>query len=201
MMDDIIAVWADVAIPAPPALQPVRVDTATTGLLLLDFNRNNCNADRRPRCFHSIPKVARLLTAARARGMAVGYATTPTGSVEDVPPDLAPLPSDPVVRAGVDKFLGTVLEEALRSRNVRALIVTGTAAHGAVLYTASAAALRGFEVVVPVDGMSADDLFAELLTAWELANAPPSVSRHITLTRCAMIAFDETTGRNAVGLG
>jgi nicotinamidase-related amidase len=34
------------------------------------------------------------------------------------------------------------------------VIAVGTAANGAVLYTASAAAFRGMNVIVPVDGIS-----------------------------------------------
>ena len=44
------------------------------------------------------------------------------------------------------------------------MIVVGTAANGAVLYTASGAALRGMNVIVPVDGMSAVDPYAEYYT-------------------------------------
>ncbi|MEX3980508.1 hypothetical protein AB4Y45_16195 [Paraburkholderia sp. EG287A] len=56
-----------------------------------------------------------------------------------------------------------------------------------MLYTASEAALRGFKVVVPTDGMSSKDPFGELPAAWILANAPGSVSRNVTLTRSGMI--------------
>jgi nicotinamidase-related amidase len=67
--------------------------------------------------------------------------------------------------------------------------VTGTTAQGAVLYTASSAALHGYDAIVPVDAMSASDPFGEFTTAWVLANGPPSVSRHITLTRSDLIGF------------
>jgi nicotinamidase-related amidase len=69
------------------------------------------------------------------------------------------------------------------------LIVTGTSAHGAVLYTASEAAVRNFEVIVPVDGSSAETPFAELVTAWLLKNAPGSVSAHVTLTSTPQITI------------
>ena len=56
------------------------------------------------------------------------------------------------------------------------MIVTGTAAHGAVLNTAAAAALLGFKVILPVDAMSADP-YAEQYTAWHLANGPAASDR------------------------
>ena len=41
--------------------------------------------------------------------------------------------------------------------------------------------MRGFKVIVPVDGISADLAYAEQYTAWHLANAP-LVSSAVTLT-------------------
>jgi nicotinamidase-related amidase len=187
--DDIVASWASVKLPPAPLLKPVKVEPGRTALLLLDFDRNTCNPEKRPRCAASLPSVAKLLTAARAHGLSVAYSTVATGSVKDVPPALASQPGDPVVRSGVDKFVGTDLEAILKARNIRTVIVTGTSAHGAALYTASGAALHGFEVVVPVDGMSAEDPFGEFTAAWLLANAPASVSAHVTLTRSDMIGY------------
>jgi nicotinamidase-related amidase len=68
------------------------------------------------------------------------------------------------------------------------VIVVGTAAHGAVIYTASGAAMRGMKVIVPVDGVSADTPYAEQYTAWHLANAP-LVSNAVTLTTIGDIKF------------
>jgi len=48
--------------------------------------------------------------------------------------------------------------------------------------------LRGFGVVVPVDAMSADDVFPELYTAWHLATAA-RISAKVTLTKLDMISF------------
>ncbi len=74
--------------------------------------------------------------------------------------------------SGPDKFLGTDLEKILKERGIRTVITAGSASHGAVLYTASGAALRGLKVVVPVDGTAADNTYAEQYTAWHLVNAP-----------------------------
>ena len=187
--DDIVLGWSTARMPPPPALKPVRVDPARTALLLLDFDTHNCTADKRVRCFASLPAVSALLYSARSHGTAVVYSTAGTATLADVPPPLGARTGDPVVHAGVDKFLGTKMESILKARNVRTVIVTGTSAHGAVLYTASEAALRGLDVVVPVDGLSADDPFAELVATWTLANAPVSVSSHVTLTRSDQIGY------------
>ncbi len=57
-----------------------------------------------------------------------------------------------------------------------------------MLYTGSHAALIGLNVVVPVDGLSSKDPFAELLTVWQLAHGP-GFARQLTMTRSDMIKF------------
>jgi nicotinamidase-related amidase len=99
-----------------------------------------------------------------------------------------------VVVAFVDKFtLGdkdTGLDKMLKDKSITNVITVGTAAHGAVLYTASEAALRGFNVIVPVDGMSGDAQIAydEQAVIYILTHAP-IVSSKITLTSIDMIQF------------
>ncbi len=93
-----------------------------------------------------------------------------------------------MVTSGVNKFLGTDLETILKGRNIKTVIAFGTTAQGAVLHTSSEAALRGFQVLVPVDLVSAELLYAEQYTAWHLGNAPV-ISDRITLTRSDLIRF------------
>ncbi len=187
--DDIVSSWAATKLPPPPPLKPVKVEASQTALLLLDFSTGTCNPAQRPRCFDSLPVVTRLLADARSHGTPVIYSTVPNGSVRDTPQVLAPRPDDPVVSSGADKFFDTDLADILKAKHVRSVIVTGTIAQGAVLYTASSAALHGYDMIVPIDGMSASDAFGELSTAWVLANGPASVSRHVTLTRSDLISF------------
>jgi nicotinamidase-related amidase len=92
------------------------------------------------------------------------------------------------VRAGPDKFFKTDLEKILADKGITTVIVAGTAANGAVLFTANGAAMRGLNVVVPVDGMSAVDPFIELYAAVHMATAP-TLSARATLTRSDMIKF------------
>ena len=180
--------WASVQAPPAPELKPVTVDPKTTALLLLDFNRQTCNAERRPRCIASIAKVKKLLDAARARGVKVLYSLSHGAVSADIAPELAPQKEEPVVSSGPDKFLGTDLEKLLKERNILTVIVTGTAAHGAVLATASGAALRGMKVVVPADALSAETLYPEQYTLWHLLNAP-RIGAQTTLTRTDRISF------------
>ena len=77
-----------------------------------------------------------------------------TASAEIVP-DLAPRPGELVVRKpGYDAFQGTVLDGALRARNVTSLVVTGTMTDICVLATVTAALHREYRVTVVEDGVA-----------------------------------------------
>ncbi len=129
-----------------------------------------------------------MLAKARANGMPVVYSLTRSANAADIRKELAPLGREPIVKSGVDKFFGTGLEKVLREKGVRTVILVGTSAHGAVLHTASGAASRGLQVIVPVDGMSAEDPYAEQYTAWHLVNAPGTRGQ-TTLTKISLIRF------------
>jgi nicotinamidase-related amidase len=182
----IIDEWASVKRPSPPPLKPVTVDPKTTALLMLDFMNQNCG--KRPRCVASIPAVKKLLTEARAKKMPVVYTFIAKTTAADVIKDVAPAAGEPSVLSGPDKFLKTDLEKILADKGVKTVIAVGTSANGAVLYTASGAALRGMSVVIPVDGMSSTDAYADLVTAWHMANAPV-IGPRVTLTTIDMVKF------------
>ncbi|HKF73175.1 MAG TPA: cysteine hydrolase family protein [Stellaceae bacterium] len=190
----IIDEWSSVKAPPPPELKAAPVDPKTTALLVMDLLKQTCNVDRRPRCVASLAKIAELVSAARANGATVIYTTLPNIPIVDTVPAVAPKGDEPVVAAYVDKFIlgdkDTGLEKMLRDKGITTVITVGTAAHGAVLYTSSAAALRGFNVIVPVDGMSGDgqNTYIEQYVAFNLTSAPV-LSAKITLTRIDMIKF------------
>jgi nicotinamidase-related amidase len=185
---DVIEEWGNVKAPPVPALKPVTVDAKTTALLLLDFINPNCT--NRPRCMANLPAMKKLLTEARAKGMVVVYSIAGKAtSGADVLPDIAPLVGEPVVKSSVDKFFGTDLEKILKDKGIQTVIANGTGAHGALLYTASAAAVRGFNVIVPVDGMTSENLYFEQISAWLLANGTGGIGPKVTLTRSDMIKF------------
>lgn len=184
----IVDEWATVKAPAPPELKPVTIDPKVTALMILDIQPQTCNVERRPRCLPSVPRIQALLAQARAKGVAVVYSLAAGGTVADIFKEVAPVPGDPVVLSGPDKFFGTDLEKILKDKGIQVVITVGTASHGAVLYTASGAALRGFKVIAPVDGMSADNTYAEQYTAWHLANAP-RIGAQVTLTKMDLIRF------------
>jgi len=184
--ETIIDQWASVKTPPPPELKPVTVDPKTTALLMLDFMTQNCG--KRPACLASIPAVKRLLDEARAAKAIVVYSIIANSTTADVIKDVAPIADEAWVLAGPDKFLNTPLAGLLKDKKIQTVIAVGTASNGAVLFTAAGAAMRGINVIVPVDGMSAADPYADLTTAYTLANAPVLANK-TTLTKIDMIKF------------
>jgi nicotinamidase-related amidase len=183
---NIVDEWAGMKAPAAPVLKSVTVDPKTTALLMLDFMNQNCG--KRPRCLDTIPAMKKLLEEARAHKVPVVYSIIANSTPADVIKDVAPSADEPHVLAGPDKFLRTDLEKILKDKGITTVIVVGTASNGAVLYTGSGAAFRGLNVIVPVDGLSAVDAYADYSTVFTFMNAP-LLSAKTTLTKSDMIKF------------
>ncbi len=186
----VIDEWGSAKLPPPPALKPATLNPAETALLVMDFTHQTCSMARRPRCSASVPKVQKLVTEARAKGVLVIYSVAVAGSTAaDILKELTPAAGELVLPPlGPDKFINSELEKLLKGKGINTVVALGTQAQTSVLHTAAAAALRGFKVVVPVDGMSSDDVFPELYTAWHLATAA-RISAQVTLTRLDMIGY------------
>lgn len=182
----IVDEWNKVQPPKPPELKPVTLESNGMALLVLDMVKQTCNAERRPRCLDTIPKIQSLLKLARGKGVVVVHSITTAATPADIAKDLAPLDGEPIVKAPADKFFKTDLEKILADKGIKTVVVVGTAAQGAVLNTGSQAAFRGLKVIVPVDGMSAENTYFEQYTAYHMANAP-GVGQQVTLTKIDMI--------------
>ena len=107
---------------------------------------------------------------------------------KDIWAQVAPSGGEPFVVTFLDKFIGTDLNKILKDKGIKTVIVVGSAANGAAFGTASGAAQRGYSVIVPVDGISSDNLYAEQSAVWNMANAPV-ISSKITLTTVDMMKF------------
>jgi nicotinamidase-related amidase len=187
--NDIVGEWGKVNPPPAPAIKPVKADPKTSALLMLDFvQRDPYCGGGKPRCAATLPAMKQLLGNARTHGAVVIYSVAGKYEASDIAKDVAPTGNEPVVKSKADKFLSTDLEKILKEKGIQTVIVTGTSANGAVLYTASGAALRGLKVIVPVDGLSANDLYEEQLTVWQLANGP-GFGGQVTITRSDVIEF------------
>ena len=179
--------WDSVKAPPPPPLKPVNVDPGTTALLVMDFNERACNM--RDRCRAAIPKLQKLIAAARARRMMIVYSYSPNMKKADILKAVEPASGDHIIQALGDKFWGTDLDQTLRAKGIKTIITTGSQASGTVLFTAFGGALRGYKAIVPIDVMPAATAYQEQFTMWEVADGP-GLRENATLTRSDMITLN-----------
>ena len=186
----VIEEWSTAKFPAPPPLKPAKIDAQETAVLVMDFTRQTCTPERRKRCADQVPNVLKFVTEARGKGALIIYSVAvPNSIAADILPDLTPAAGEQVLPPlGPDKFVNSDLEKTLKDKGIKTVVAMGTQAQTSVLHTGSTAALKGFKVIVPVDGMSADEVFPELYTAWHLATAA-RISSNVTLTKFQMIGF------------
>lgn len=186
---DIISEWENVTVPNVPEIQSVTVDPTSTALLILDIEERTCNQERRPRCLDTVPHIAGVLEQARAEKMMVVYSLTRKGTPQTILPEVKPLGGEPIVKSSVNKFYGTNMWDSLKGKSIKTVIITGTAAHGAVLHTATAASSQHkLQVIVPVDGLSASNLYIEQATLINLITGP-GTRKNTILTKMAMISI------------
>jgi nicotinamidase-related amidase len=186
----VIDEWRDIKAPSPPPLKPATVtDGRTTALLVMDVNSQTCTAERRPRCAATVPRLQKLVADARAKGAMVIYTLSGTTTAADILKEIAPKEGDRVLPSfGPDKFMGNDLEKILKEGGIKTVIAVGTAAHTSVLHSASGAALRGYDVIVPIDVISSDQAYQEQYTVVHLATAS-RVMNKVTLTTTRMMRF------------
>jgi len=153
----------------------VRVDPSRTVLLIGDMQNDFVTEGGRlvvPGAEGTIPAIQNLLELARESGMRVVFVqdTHNEGDPEweiwgehcregswgwQVVDGLAPNEEETTFRKPrYDAFYGTGLEHTLRLWGVNTMIICGTVANICVHYTASSAAMRWFNVIVPKDCIS-----------------------------------------------
>lgn len=120
----------------------------------------------------------------------VAFSLTRKGTPQTILPEVKPQGHEPIVKASVNKFYGTSLWDTLEEKGIKTVIITGTAAHGAVLHTATAASSQHkLKVIVPIDGLSASNLFIEQATLVNLITGP-GTRKNTILTKLSLISIE-----------
>lgn len=182
---------ATMEVPEIPNVAAVSLDPRTTAVLCLDLSDVSCGGV--PAAKESIPAVRALLDRARESGARVVFALG--RAPQEVYADLARREDEPIVKSSADKFFQTDLDE--RIKGATCAVIVGTAANGAVLYTAFGACARGLAVVVAEDGISSRAPMATHFARWQLLNQPgfvnaqntPLQPKAVTLSRTDLISF------------
>jgi nicotinamidase-related amidase len=169
-----------IAVPEIPHTERVALDPASTALIVVDMQHDFVSdggslqvADAQA----TVPAIADLIRRFRAAGAHIVFTQDthrdgdpefriwPPHALEgthgwEIVDELHPLPEDTVLRKPrYDAFYGTPLHHQLRVWGVQTLVICGTVANICVHYTASSAALRWYDVVIPRDAVSALDPF------------------------------------------
>ncbi len=181
--------------PALPDPVKVVLQPATTALLVFDMIDRICQSQ--PNCTGvMVPALAALLARARKAGVFVLYSTREPESSKWVP-DVAPAPGDPVVKStGQDRFYNTDLDNTLKAKGIKTVILTGWKVSGSVVYTSVGATLRGYTVVVPTDASLAATDYEVAIGQFQILNQnsanasnEPLKANASTLSRADMIVF------------
>jgi nicotinamidase-related amidase len=148
-----------------------------------------------PRFAVTVPIIAELAKKARAAGVMFWYsiagpANAPT---EMVDPSFNPRDASEWERVnGPDKFRGSKLEEKLKARNIEKAIICGHSFQGFTLNTATGLALRGIDVIVPVDCSASNHpypSYMEQYSVWHLYRGGNGVAPRVTITRSSLVGF------------
>lgn len=187
---DIVEDWDTVKPPPKPEVKAVTLEPSTTALLILDMSKDGA-CKTRPRCMATIPNVKRLHDAAQAAGVMLWYSIGAKSEPADmIGPGFAPRDGEWAHQGGPDKFLGSNLEEKLKGRGIKTVVVCGTSFQGVGVGTGTEAAQRGYKVIVPIDCLSSEDPYMEQYSAWHFFKGGPAVvTGNSTLTRSAMVKF------------
>ena len=122
-----------------------------TALLIIDLQPALMPGAHDEEAFLS--RVAGLADRARAAGVPVIYLRQRLQG--DIHPTVAPQPGDVVLdKDSADSFLDSTLDELLRERTVRRVVVTGYATDYCVDSTSRSALSHGYDLVLVADGHS-----------------------------------------------
>ena len=185
-----------IQMPEAPALVPVKLNPATTAVLVSDMIDPICKSQ--PKCVATmIPLAKEFIARARKAGVMIVYSTQEARK-DNWMPDVAPLASDPFIASkGQDRFYDTQLEKVLKDKGVQTLVIIGWKNSGSVLYTSIGATLRGLTVVVGRDAALGPSAWEEAIGDYQMltqssANATnePLKTRATTLSRTDWITFN-----------
>jgi nicotinamidase-related amidase len=179
--------------PKLPEPEPMALQARTTALIVVDMQNDFCKPEGRlfvgPSATATIPRIKELLERARAAGAAIIYTLDwhppddpefkmwPAHCVQgtwgaEVVDELKPRAEDHLVRkSSYDPFFTPKaepsLESLLRGLGVDTVVVAGTVSNICVMHTVAGASLRGFKVIVPVDCISALNIYGQELAIFQ----------------------------------
>ena len=143
-----------------------------------------------------LPAMTPFMERVRKAGLVVVYGTRERNMAHWLK-EVAPMPGDiKVLNVAQDRFYKTDLDKSLKEKGIKTLIMAGWKISGSITYTAVAAMVHDYTVVIPMDTTSAGSGYETTIGFYNvlnsgnanLANAPLK-PKAVTLTRTDMVTF------------
>jgi nicotinamidase-related amidase len=184
--------------PYAPEIKPivaraVSINPQKSALLVLEMSQLCADPDYPASVL--VPGITKLLQRARAAGMLIVFTVPPTfrGKPHGIvytgfarrPSEFFFIPDE------FDKFANGQLQKLLGLYDLRTLIITGYRSNMAVLYTAtSAVQIYGYEVVIPVDGITATTEYEKEYGLYHFRTFPGGYPERFAFTTIDMLNFE-----------
>ena len=181
--------------PATPDPARVTLDPKTTALIVLDYVEDICA--KQPTCTgQMLPAVIPFLERVRKAGIVVAYGTREPNMTHWLK-EVAPTSGDiKIASTAQDRFYNTDLDQTLKAKGIKTLILVGWKISGSVTYTSVGAMARGYTVVVPMDTTSAGSSYETTIGFYNVLNSgtanlanEPLKAKAVTLSRTDLITF------------
>ena len=178
--------------PNRPQAKPVKVDSKTTAILVLDMNVS-CHDPKRI-CSKLLPGVAKFLEKARASSVPIIYTVSSRYKGKPIGKIATPLKrrkGEPVIFPNsYDKFAGGKLKELLKPKGIKNVVLIGSSTNVAVLYTATTAGrTHRYNVIIPMDGVNARSQYEQEYTFHQFTVLRRGVNKRFKFTKLSMINF------------
>lgn len=178
--------------PNKPQAEPVSLDSKTTAILVLDLNAR-CEKPKQI-CSQLMSAVGELLEKARGWSVPIIYSVSgrykgkPSGEIAS---PLKRREGEPVIfPAGFDKFEGDKLQDFLKPKGIKNVVIVGSSTNIAVLYTATTAARNHrYNVIIPMDGVNAATQYEQEYTFHQFTVLRGGANKRFKFTKQSMISF------------
>ena len=165
-----------VEVPQYEITEKIQLDAEKTAVIVVDMQNDFAHPNGKlyvPSTKNIIEPIKKLLDKARKKNVKIFYtqdwhrkddvefgiwgahAVADTWGAEIIE-ELSPTENDYLIKKlRYDAFFGTPLDHLLRIFKIENLVIVGTVANICVLHTAGSAALLGYKVIIPTDGIAA----------------------------------------------
>jgi len=165
-----------IEVPEIRVTERVELASRETGVLIIDMQNDFVNSRGKlfvPKANLTIEPIRRLIEKARRANVSIFYTKDshrkddPEHAIwgehtvegtwgEEIIDELSPREEDIIIKkTRYDAFYGTPLDEYLRLKGIKNIVISGTVANICVLHTAGSAALRWYKIILPKDAISA----------------------------------------------